>query len=52
MAKWDAIKKRPLKLIDMFTGYHASQATIHHVLQTLRIDDRFESIDICINQLD
>ena len=25
-AKWDAIVRRPMKLLDMFCGYHARQA--------------------------
>lgn len=31
-AKWENIVKRPQKLVDMFTGYHANKATIYAAL--------------------
>ncbi|XP_048248057.1 uncharacterized GTP-binding protein C428.15-like [Haliotis rufescens] len=40
MDKWDAIKRRPQKLVDMFTGYHATKATIHDVLDRAGIGDK------------
>ncbi|XP_067671050.1 uncharacterized protein [Haliotis asinina] len=40
MDKWDAIKRRPQKLVDMFTGYHATKATIHDVLDKAGIGDK------------
>ncbi|XP_046569411.1 uncharacterized GTP-binding protein C428.15-like isoform X2 [Haliotis rubra] len=40
MDKWDAIKRRPQKLVDMFTGYHATKATIHDVLDRAGIRDK------------
>ncbi|ELU06530.1 hypothetical protein CAPTEDRAFT_219007 [Capitella teleta] len=38
MDKWDNIKKRPAKLVDMFTGYHTSKALIMSVLQRAGVD--------------
>ncbi|XP_033741210.1 uncharacterized GTP-binding protein YGR210C-like [Pecten maximus] len=39
-SRWDSITKRPSKLIDMFTGYHANRATIHSALHNAGIGDR------------
>ncbi|XP_060063363.1 uncharacterized protein LOC132543862 isoform X2 [Ylistrum balloti] len=39
-SRWDSIVKRPSKLIDMFTGYHANRATIHAALHNAGIGDR------------
>lgn len=39
MVKWDSIRKKPAKLCDMFTGYHASQALIQLAFETTGITD-------------
>ncbi|XP_069124327.1 uncharacterized protein [Argopecten irradians] len=39
-SRWDSISKRPSKLIDMFTGYHANRATIHSALHNAGIGER------------
>ncbi|XP_021348964.1 uncharacterized GTP-binding protein YGR210C-like isoform X2 [Mizuhopecten yessoensis] len=38
-SRWDSVIKRPSKLIDMFTGYHANRATIHTALHNAGIGD-------------
>ncbi|KAL8561770.1 hypothetical protein ACOMHN_010705 [Nucella lapillus] len=38
--KWDSIKRRPQKLIDMFTGYHTTRSTIAHVLNSAGIGEK------------
>ena len=38
--KWDNIVRKPMKLIDMFTGYHANRATIHTALSNAGIKER------------
>ncbi|XP_061168004.1 uncharacterized protein LOC133176957 isoform X2 [Saccostrea echinata] len=38
-SKWDNIVKRPQKLIDMFTGYHANKATIYAALHNAGINE-------------
>jgi hypothetical protein len=40
-SKWDNIVKRPQKLIDMFTGYHANKATIYAALRNAGISERY-----------
>eukprot|EP00058_Branchiostoma_floridae_P024995 XP_002610485.1 hypothetical protein BRAFLDRAFT_85626 [Branchiostoma floridae] len=40
MNKWESIVKRPLKLLDMFTGYHASRSTIQSAFTAAGIDTR------------
>ncbi|XP_078589315.1 uncharacterized protein LOC144869720 [Branchiostoma floridae x Branchiostoma japonicum] len=40
MNKWEAIVKRPLKLLDMFTGYHASRSIIQSAFTAAGIDTR------------
>ncbi|XP_076461734.1 uncharacterized protein LOC143294178 isoform X2 [Babylonia areolata] len=40
MEKWDSIKRRPQKLIDMFTGYHATRSTISHCLTSAGIGEK------------
>ncbi|XP_019622059.1 PREDICTED: uncharacterized GTP-binding protein YGR210C-like [Branchiostoma belcheri] len=40
MTKWEAIVKRPLKLLDMFTGYHASRSVIQAAFTAAGIDTR------------
>lgn len=40
MDKWDSIVKKPAKLFDMFTGYHASQALIHLAFESAGITDK------------
>ncbi|XP_071129195.1 uncharacterized protein [Mytilus edulis] len=39
-SKWDNIVRKPNKLIDMFTGYHANRATIHTALANAGIKER------------
>lgn len=39
MDKWDSIRKKPTKLCDMFTGYHASQALIQLAFESAGITD-------------
>lgn len=39
--KWDTVKRKPQKLIDMFTGYHANRATIHTALRNAGINERY-----------
>lgn len=39
MDKWDSIRKRPVKLQDMFTGYHTSQALIQLAFESARITE-------------
>lgn len=39
MSKWVSIRKKPTKLYDMFSGYHASQALIQHVFVSAEISD-------------
>ena len=39
MDKWDSIRKKPTKLFDMFTGYHASQALIQLAFESAGITD-------------
>jgi hypothetical protein len=38
MEKWENLKKKPFKLVDMFTGYHTTRATIISVLQKAGVD--------------
>ncbi|XP_048762681.1 uncharacterized protein LOC125671198 [Ostrea edulis] len=38
-SKWDNIIKRPQKLIDMFTGYHANKATIYAALHNAGVSE-------------
>lgn len=38
-AKWENIVKRPQKLVDMFTGYHANKATIYAALHNAGITE-------------
>jgi len=38
MAKWETICRRPQKLIDMFTGYHASRSLICNVLSKMGVN--------------
>lgn len=40
MDKWDSIVKKPAKLFDMFTGYHASQALIHLTFESAGMSDK------------
>lgn len=40
MEKWDTIKRRPHRLVDMFTGYHATKAVIHSAFTQAGIDDK------------
>ena len=40
MSKWDNIKKKPLKLIEMFTGYHATKSVIYTAFQNAGIDSK------------
>ena len=40
MEKWENIKRRPNKLIDMFTGYHAKLSTIHAALDNAGIGEK------------
>ena len=40
MEKWDNIKRKPAKLVDMFTGYHATRAVIHAALHNAGIDGK------------
>ncbi len=40
MEKWDQIKKKPLKLIDMFTGYHATKSVIYSAFQSVGVDSK------------
>ena len=40
-ARWDNIVKRPSKLVDMFTGYHANKSTIHQSLRNAGIGERY-----------
>lgn len=39
MDKWDSIMKKPCKLCDMFTGYHATQALIQLAFESTGITD-------------
>lgn len=39
MSKWISIRKKPTKLYDMFSGYHASQALIQLVFESAEISD-------------
>lgn len=39
MSKWVSIKKKPTKLYNMFSGYHASQALIQLVFESAEISD-------------
>lgn len=39
-SRWDSIVKRPAKLVDMFTGYHANRAVIHQALRNAGIGER------------
>lgn len=39
MDKWDSIMKKPSKLCDMFTGYHATQALIQLAFESTGITD-------------
>ncbi|XP_070186183.1 uncharacterized protein [Littorina saxatilis] len=39
MEKWDNIRRKPQKLIDMFTGYHATRPTIIHALTSAGIGE-------------
>nr|XP_022314294.1 uncharacterized GTP-binding protein YGR210C-like isoform X2 [Crassostrea virginica] len=38
-SKWDNIVKRPQKLVDMFTGYHANKATIYAALHNAGVGE-------------
>lgn len=38
-AKWENIVKRPQKLVDMFTGYHANKATIYAALRNAGVTE-------------
>lgn len=38
-AKWENIVKRPQKLVDMFTGYHANKATIYAALHSAGVTE-------------
>ncbi|XP_066277300.1 uncharacterized protein [Branchiostoma lanceolatum] len=40
MNKWETIVKRPLKLLDMFSGYHASRSVIQAAFTAAGIDTR------------
>ncbi|XP_064639135.1 uncharacterized protein LOC135494786 isoform X2 [Lineus longissimus] len=40
MGKWDAIRRKPAKLIDMFTGYRANRAMIHTALQNAGVNEK------------
>lgn len=40
-AKWENIVKRPQKLVDMFTGYHANKATIYAALRNAGVTERY-----------
>ena len=39
MDKWDSIRKKPLKLCDMFTGYHTSQALIQLAFESAGVTE-------------
>ncbi|KAK7481034.1 hypothetical protein BaRGS_00027753 [Batillaria attramentaria] len=39
MEKWDAIRRRPQKLVDMFTGYHATRSTIVQALTSAGVGE-------------
>lgn len=39
-SKWDNIVKRPEKLVAMFTGYHANQATIHAAFRNAGVNEK------------
>lgn len=39
MEKWNAIQRRPQKLLDMFTGYHATRSIIIHTLSAAGIGE-------------
>lgn len=38
-SRWDSIVKRPKKLIDMFTGYHANRAVIHTAIHNAGVTE-------------
>ncbi|EDO47469.1 predicted protein, partial [Nematostella vectensis] len=40
MDKWDAICKKPMKLYDMFTGYHASKSLIQSIFMVAGITEK------------
>ncbi|KAK6169080.1 hypothetical protein SNE40_020201 [Patella caerulea] len=44
MVKWDNIKRKPEKLIDMFTGYHASKSLIFKAFQQAGITEKELSV--------
>ena len=39
-AKWDAVRRRPEKLLDMFTGYHAREGLIAAALRRAGVEPR------------
>ncbi|KAK3089278.1 hypothetical protein FSP39_002288, partial [Pinctada imbricata] len=43
-SKWDNIIKRPHRLVDMFTGYHANKATILTAFHNAGINERLSTV--------
>ncbi len=41
MEKWDVIRKKPTKLIDMFTGYHATKSIIYAAFQNSGVGSKY-----------
>ncbi|XP_077999773.1 uncharacterized protein LOC144452545 [Glandiceps talaboti] len=46
MNKWESIVKRPNKILDMFTGYHANKSVIHAAFHNAGIDTRELAVNL------